>query len=77
MKVDALVAEIGSTTTYINAFKIKENPMFIGQGEAPTTVNEGDVVIGLNNAIDSLKNRLNVPSIEWDEFFATSSAAGG
>lgn len=77
MKVDALVAEIGSTTTYINAFKIKGNPMFIGQGEAPTTVSEGDVIIGLNNAVDSLKNRLNVPSIEWDEFFATSSAAGG
>ena len=37
MKIDLLVAEIGSTTTVVNAFdKIKTAfPRFLGQGLAP------------------------------------------
>ena len=37
MKVDVLVAEIGSTTTVVNAFKDldSENPVFWAQGQAP------------------------------------------
>ena len=56
MKADVLVAEIGSTTTLINAFcGIRSGePKFIGQGQAPTSVLEGDVRIGLNGAIDDL-----------------------
>ncbi|MCG8538660.1 MAG: glutamate mutase L [Clostridia bacterium] len=78
MKISVLVAEIGSTTTVVNAFgDIEDSPRFLGQGQAPTTVTEGDVNIGLNNAIDSLKKSLEVDKIEYDEMLATSSAAGG
>ncbi len=60
MHIDVLVAEIGSTTTVVNAFNhlATDNPDFIGQGQAPTTVVEGDVNIGLNGAIESLKTVL-------------------
>jgi len=79
MKISALVAEIGSTTTVINAFNDLESdcPKFLGQGQAPTTVLEGDVNTGLNNAIEDLKNYLGVEELEYKEMFATSSAAGG
>jgi len=79
MKIDVLVAEIGSTTTVMNAFEgVKgEFPRFVGQGQAPTSVKQGDVNIGIKEAIDSLKDKLNVDSLEYDELFATSSAAGG
>ena len=79
MKIDALVAEVGSTTTVINAFSGLEskNPKFIGQGQAPTTVVEGDVNIGLLEAINDLEKKLGISNIKYDNFFATSSAAGG
>lgn len=79
MFIDILVAEIGSTTTLINAFDgiNTENPRFIGQGQAPTSVLDGDVRIGLNAAILNLASNLNAPSVEYGQMFATSSAAGG
>ena len=79
MKVDVLVAEIGSTTTLVNAFTDvhSDNPQFWGQGQAPTSVLEGDVRIGLNGAIDDLCKNKDIQSIEFDEMLATSSAAGG
>ncbi|AZR74332.1 DNA mismatch repair protein MutL [Anoxybacter fermentans] len=79
MKVDVLVAEIGSTTTVVNAFTDLHtpDPIFLGQGQAPTTVLEGDVTIGLNNAIEDLKANLGVLELTWGEMHATSSAAGG
>lgn len=79
MKVDVLVAEIGSTTTVVNAFTDLHTaePVFLGQGQAPTTVLEGDVTIGLNGAIEDLKSNLAVSDLSWDEMHATSSAAGG
>ena len=79
MKVDVLVAEIGSTTTVVNAFKDldSENPIFWAQGQAPTSVLEGDVRIGLQGAIDDLCRKMNIDSLEYDEMLATSSAAGG
>jgi uncharacterized protein (TIGR01319 family) len=78
MKIDLLVAEIGSTTTVINAFNNSNScPKFIGQGQSSTTVLEGDVNIGLKNAIMDLCNNLNVEDIQYDELIATSSAAGG
>lgn len=78
MKIDALVAEIGSTTTVVNAFIGLHNgePHFLGQGQAPTSVNLGDVNIGLNQAIANLKQNLG-SDLEILEIFATSSAAGG
>lgn len=79
MKIDVLVAEIGSTTTVVNAFNGigTENPAFVGQGQAPTSVLEGDVTVGLKGAIDSLKKNLQADEVTWDDMLATSSAAGG
>lgn len=79
MKVDVLVAEIGSTTTVVNAFIgiDTENPEFWAQGQAPTSVLEGDVRIGLNGAIEDLCRKKGIDKIEYDDMIATSSAAGG
>ena len=79
MKADVLVAEIGSTTTVVNAFNGigTGNPAFIGQGQAPTSVTEGDVTIGLKGAIDDLRKNLQADTLTWDDMLATSSAAGG
>lgn len=79
MKIDVLVAEIGSTTTVVNAFNHinTPDPVFLGQGQAPTSVLEGDVRIGLNSAIAQLTQNLGADTIEYDDMLATSSAAGG
>lgn len=79
MKIDVLVAEIGSTTTLVNAFNnvFTDSPEFFGQGQAPTSVLDGDVRIGLRGAIDDLCRTKGVNSIEYGEMLATSSAAGG
>lgn len=79
MKVDVLVAEIGSTTTVVNAFKDMntDNPVFWAQGQAPTSVLDGDVRIGLQGAIDDLCRKMNIDTLEYDDMLATSSAAGG
>lgn len=79
MKVNVLVAEIGSTTTVVNAFNGigTGSPAFVGQGQAPTTVSEGDVTIGLKGAIEDLKGNLQADTLTWDDMLATSSAAGG
>ncbi len=79
MKINLLVAEIGSTTTVVNAFDDINSPCpkFLGQGQAATSVLEGDVNIGLRNAINNLAENLKVDNIEYDELIATSSAAGG
>ncbi|MCF0144439.1 MAG: glutamate mutase L, partial [Firmicutes bacterium] len=76
MKVDVLVAEIGSTTTVVNAFKNidSDNPEFWAQGQAPTSVLEGDVRVGLNGAIEDLCRKKGIDSLEYDEMLATSSA---
>lgn len=75
MKLDVLVAEIGSTTTIVNGFNLNP-PTFLGRGTAETTV-DSDVRKGLNKAIEDLKHRLCIDALEYDEFFASSSAAGG
>lgn len=79
MRVDVLVAEIGSTTTVVNAFNgiHTDNPEFIGQGQGSTSVVEGDVTIGLQDAISDLKINLGITEFEYGEMLATSSAAGG
>ena len=78
MTVDILVAEIGSTTTLVNAFSGigSSSPRFWGQGQAPTSVLVGDVTIGLSGAIRDLSQKLG-EEISYSEMFATSSAAGG
>ena len=81
MKIDVLVAEIGSTTTVINAFDHleSEDPVFLGQGQAPTSVKEGDVNIGLQAAIEDMRKNLHIENekLEYTHMLATSSAAGG
>jgi len=79
LKIDVLVAEIGSTTTVVNAFNGigTQSPVFAGQGQAPTSVLEGDVTVGLKGAIDSLRESLKADELTWDDMLATSSAAGG
>lgn len=78
MRFDVLVAEIGSTTTVVNAFhNLSSDPTFVGQGQAPTSVAEGDVNIGLASAIENLRVNLGVEALDYGELLATSSAAGG
>lgn len=77
MVIDLLVAEIGSTTTVLNAFdNLDGDPKFIGQGQGSTSVYEGDVLIGINEAIKTLEESVG-EKIEYRDFIATSSAAGG
>jgi len=78
--IDALVAEIGSTTTSVSAFGglagwPATTPELLGQGVAATTVAQGDVGIGLDEARAMLEERIG--PIEPAVVLATSSAAGG
>ncbi|MDR0552363.1 MAG: glutamate mutase L [Spirochaetaceae bacterium] len=77
--IDVLVAEIGSTTTLVNAFTGIDGdaPVFWAQGQAPTSVLDGDVRIGLEGAVKDLCKNVGVDEVEWGEMLATSSAAGG
>ncbi|QNO14741.1 glutamate mutase L [Alkalicella caledoniensis] len=79
MKIDVIVTEIGSTTTVVNAFSNinSPNPIFIGQGQGPTTVLEGDVTKGLEIALKNLAKNLGEERIDYNQMYATSSAAGG
>lgn len=79
MKVDVLVAEIGSTTTVVNAFDQldTDHPRFWGQGQAPTSVLDGDVRIGLQGAVDDLCKSKGTAKLDYGQMLATSSAAGG
>lgn len=79
MKIDVLVAEIGSTTTVVNAFDRLDSPdpVFLGQGQAPTSVPDGDVRIGLQGAVEDLRKKLGTEDISCETMLATSSAAGG
>ena len=77
MHADVLIAEIGSTTTLVSAFTLSPTPLFLGQGQATTTVLEGDVRVGLMNAINALKEKLGISELRYDDLLASSSAAGG
>jgi len=76
MRIDLLFAEIGSTTTVLTAFHFGLKPKVIMQAEHWTTVNEGDVTIGIEMALKKMKEQLG-EDITWEKFAATSSAAGG
>ena len=76
--IQVLTVEIGSTITKVNGFSRSPHGFFWhrGQGFAPTSINRGDVGIGVDEAMDSLKQG----SISIDqkaEVFVNSSAAGG
>jgi hypothetical protein len=79
-QIDALVAEIGSTTTVVSAFGglagwPETEPRLLGQGVAATSVGEGDVGIGLDLARERLEAVTG--ALEPALTIATSSAAGG
>lgn len=78
MKIDLLVAEIGSTTTIINAFDKVDGkaPVLIGSGYAPTSVLAGNVLEGLHGALEMLEQKVG-EKIQYRDMLATSSAAGG
>ena len=77
MKIDTLVAEIGSTTTVVNAFTTRDHiATFVGRGVSVTTV-DSDVRDGLDGAIADLKKRFKANELSYGEMFASSSAAGG
>lgn len=76
MKVEYLIAEIGSTTTVVTAFNFSNGVEVVGQGKGFTSVLEGDVTIGLRNAIKEIEDSLG-EYLEYGRMIATSSAAGG
>jgi len=77
MKIDVLVAEIGSTTTVVNAIGLEGNARVLGQGISCTMEDPGDVTVALSSAIDNLALNLGVRDLGWDLMMAASSAAGG
>jgi len=77
-KIQILTVEIGSTITKVNGFSRSPSGFLShrGQGFAPTSIDRGDVRIGVDEAMESLKKG----SISLDseaEVFVNSSAAGG
>lgn len=79
MRIDLLVAEIGSTTTVVHGFDRLggERPRILGQGRALTTVEEGDIYIGVERALDHLAEQVGTDHIDAHTHTAASSAAGG
>jgi len=78
LKVEIIVAEIGSTTTVVSGFTdLDSHPRLVGQGQGPTTVEAGDVRQGLETALADLRATLGAEKLEWEHIYACSSAAGG
>ncbi|ACB84754.1 GlmL-related ornithine degradation protein [Natranaerobius thermophilus] len=80
MGQEKLVAEVGSTTTVVSMYN--EKGKLVAQGQSSTTVEAGDVLLGLNRAQEDLKQQLDQNgsfsgSLDDLEMYATSSAAGG
>lgn len=78
---ELVVADIGSTITKLCAFAGLScangaAARFLGQGFAPTTVAEGNVLIGLDQARADLERRLDIDTA-GAQWMAASSAAGG
>jgi uncharacterized protein (TIGR01319 family) len=77
-KLSILTIEVGSTITKVNGFRRLEQGGFehLAQGFAATSVSQGDVAIGVEQAIADLE--INFPvEINHPETFVNSSAAGG
>lgn len=76
--IEILTIEVGSTITKVNGFNLLDAGGFehVAQGYAPTSVAQGDVGLGVQQAIDDLESRFDAP-IGKPETFVNSSAAGG
>ncbi|HHY12860.1 MAG TPA: DNA mismatch repair protein MutL [Firmicutes bacterium] len=80
MRIDVLVAEIGSTTTVVNAIGLggsQGSLRLLGQGMSCTLEDPGDVTVALKSAIGDLALNLGARDLEWTWMMAASSAAGG
>ena len=78
---DTVCLEIGSTITKATAFggvvgSGQNTPRYLGQGVALTSVDEGDVSIGVGQALESLSETCPIDT-ENTRILAASSAAGG
>ncbi|MGC8544658.1 GlmL-related ornithine degradation protein [Athalassotoga sp.] len=77
MNLDILTVEVGSTTTVLSGFVgIGDRPKLFVQGEHYTTVNEGDVTIGIEKALESIEKKIG-EKVSWSKMIVSSSAAGG
>lgn len=76
--IEILTIEVGSTITKANGFKRLSQGGFehVAQGFAPTSVAQGDVGLGVEQAIADLEARYGQPTGKT-ETFVNSSAAGG
>ncbi|HPF17419.1 MAG TPA: glutamate mutase L, partial [Thermotogota bacterium] len=68
MKFELITAEIGSTTTIVTVFEGigTKKPKKITQAEHFTTVNEGDVTLGINQCLDDIRKKVKA-DFDWDE----------
>jgi hypothetical protein len=77
-EIDVLTIEVGSTITKANGFQRRPEGVFAhrAQGFSPTSVSDGDVRLGVDQAIADLQasSRLQVKN---PQIFINSSAAGG
>lgn len=71
MNKNALIVEIGSTTTRATLVRLGKDARLLCQGSAPTSIDQGDVARG----VDAAKSRLG--DLTWDVSLGASSAAGG
>jgi len=74
--IDCVVAEIGSTTTIVNAFSLDSTPTYLGAGADVTTV-DSDVREGLDGALEDFRHKFDALFPTSMQMLATSSAAGG
>ncbi|WP_286973931.1 methylaspartate mutase accessory protein GlmL [Acetomicrobium sp. UBA5826] len=70
-----LLIDFGSTYTKVTAIS-EQKGCFVATAKAPSTVNS-DVMIGLSNAINNLKDILGEENLSFRRRVACSSAAGG
>jgi uncharacterized protein (TIGR01319 family) len=77
-EIEILTIEVGSTITKANGFQRGPVGTFkhLAQGFAPTSVLDGDVGLGVDQAIADLQARSGLP-VKDAEVFINSSAAGG
>lgn len=71
----ALMVDFGSTFTKVTAVDL-ESERVIGRAEAPTAV-DTDIMTGLNEALDKLRQNTGVKPSAYKRRLACSSAAGG
>lgn len=73
-----LTIEVGSTITKVNGFERLADGSFehLAQGFAATSISQGDVGLGVDQAVEDLKSHFK-GEINQPETFVNSSAAGG